>query len=409
MRGAEMTSRRSLRVMHGPGSLLERGRRRLRSAGDVDYAVASVFMNRFGPKKAKALEKYGGNKRTEHAVRAGLDYLARIQQRDGSWGSKRRTHEKYGEVFVGKTGLSLLAFLGAGHTPTSKTRHSPVARRAVEFLLFSQDKHTGHFGLSSSYSHGISTYALAECYQMTKDAQLATPLARAVAWILRNQVRSRDWRSNGGWGYYSPTLAPEDSFARASVTSWQIMALESARRAGIRVPKRALDRAASFLKSLFDRRRAYYLYNREPTRLSSSWRTLPASTPASVFSLLLLGEKASDEQLQAGLSYTLRRRPRAYREYSDNQFVGNAAGNVYFWYYGSLACFLAGGEVWEEWNTALKRVLLGGQSEDGSFKPIGAYSAYAGESPRDRSYTTAMCVLSLEVYYRYFTPLLKKR
>ena len=33
----------------------------------------------------------------------------------------------------------------------------------------------------------------------------------------------------------------------------------------------------------------------------------------------------------------------------------------------------------------------------------------AGDSRRDRSYTTAMCVLSLEVYYRYFTPLLLGR
>jgi hypothetical protein len=33
---------------------------------------------------------------------------------------------------------------------------------------------------------------------------------------------------------------------------------------------------------------------------------------------------------------------------------------------------------------------------------------YAGDTNENRSYTTAMCVLSLEIYYRYFTPLLKK-
>ena len=56
---------------------------------------------------------------------------------------------------------------------------------------------------------------------------------------------------------------------------------------------------------------------------------------------------------------------------------------------------------------ALKAVLLPAQSADGSFEPIDVYAGYAGDNARDRSYTTAMCVLSLEVYYRYFTPLLR--
>ena len=31
------------------------------------------------------------------------------------------------------------------------------------------------------------------------------------------------------------------------------------------------------------------------------------------------------------------------------------------------------------------------------------------DTDQDRAYTTAMCVLSLEVYYRYFTPLVKPK
>ncbi len=36
-------------------------------------------------------------------------------------------------------------------------------------------------------------------------------------------------------------------------------------------------------------------------------------------------------------------------------------------------------------------------------------TTYARDGERDRSYSTAMCVLSLEVYYRYYLPLLKVR
>jgi hypothetical protein len=82
---------------------------------------------------------------------------------------------------------------------------------------------------------------------------------------------------------------------------------------------------------------------------------------------------------------------------------------VYFWYYGSLCCFLAGGEAWQQWNERLRTVLPAAQSPDGSFAPIDVYAREAGDSRTDRSYTTAMCVLSLEVYYRYFTPLLLGR
>ena len=34
---------------------------------------------------------------------------------------------------------------------------------------------------------------------------------------------------------------------------------------------------------------------------------------------------------------------------------------------------------------------------------------FAGDDDSDRAYSTAMCVLTLEVYYRYFTPLLEVR
>ena len=55
----------------------------------------------------------------------------------------------------------------------------------------------------------------------------------------------------------------------------------------------------------------------------------------------------------------------------------------------------------------MKETLLPAQEPDGSWKPISIYAEYAQDTDRDRVYTTALCVLTLEVYYRYFTPLLK--
>jgi hypothetical protein len=379
-----------------------------RSIVGAPIAAADLYSNRFGPRKVAALDRFGGTAETERAVAMGLRYLAGIQHRRGHWGDSRHEHDKYGEVWVGKTGLCVLAFLGAGHTHRSGTEYSDHLRRAIEALLQSQDGDTGHFGSTSAYSHGITTYALAECLAITRDDSLRAPLERAVRWIVRHQNRGRDPRSRGGWGYFSATLEPEDRFARTSVSAWQIMALESAKLSGLAIEDAVLDSAATYLNAMFDEQQGYYLYNREPDRLRSSWRTLPASTPAAVFCLLLLGHEASDYRLRAGLEYTVERRPRRYRSASDDAFVRRGEGNVYFWYYGSLACFLAGGDVWEDWNRALKEVLPAAQNPDGSWTPVGAYSRYADEAADDMSYTTAMIVLSLEVYYRYFTPLLEK-
>ncbi|MGE0144121.1 MAG: hypothetical protein AB7I19_08635 [Planctomycetota bacterium] len=368
-----------------------------------------LYGNRFGPNKAVAIERFGGTAETERAVASGLRYLAQIQHRDGHWGRQRVTSEKYGEVYVGKTGLCLLAFLGAGHTHRGNTEYQDQVRRALDALLSAQDQATGHFGDTSAYSHGIATYALAECLAITSDKALRAPLEKAVAWILNNQNDTRDRRSRGGWGYFSATRRPEDPYARTSTTVWQVMALESARISGIEVRPEALAAARGFLAGMFDERLGAFLYNREPGRLASSWKTLPASTPAAVFCLLLLGEDPDDPRIVGGLRYTLDRRPRAWRDVSDERFVMRAEGHPYFWYCGSLACFLAGGESWSQWNQALKDVFLPAQREDGSFAPIGAYARYADDRDDHAAFTTAMAVLSLEVYYRYTTPLLEPR
>jgi hypothetical protein len=394
-----------------PGSLLQRAAARADAAPPslaMAPASASAYSNRFGPAKAQALERFGGTADTERAVANGLRYLATIQNEDGSWGDREHFDGKYGQIFVGKTALCVLAFLGAGHTPASRGEHSPAVARAVQLLLSVQDE-DGAFGPSSCYGHGIATYALAECHALTKDPALRAPIERALGWILRHQGPRSDRRNRGGFGYFSPGLPAEDDYARVSVTAWMVMALESAKLSGIELPPEVLPRAREYLELSFDGPNGWFRYNHKPSRVNSAWPTLPASTPAAAFCLQLLGTPVGDAKVQAALEYTVSRRPEGYRRYDDDDFVLRGQGNVYFWYYGSLCCFLAGGDAWRQWNERLRVVLPAAQAADGSFPPIDAYAREAGDTRRDRSYTTAMCVLSLEVYYRYFTPLLVGR
>lgn len=367
------------------------------------------YQNRFGAQKLRALEEFGGTPESEHAVAAGLAYLARIQGENGAWGERGDAHAKYLDVRIGKSALALLAFLGAGHVPGGDTPHAEVAARAVRYLLGTQDAPTGHFGRSCSYGHGIATYALAECYALTQAAELRAPLERAVQQILRHQDGTRDARLFGGWGYYFADghVWGGDEWPRTSVTAWQVMALESARLGGLDVPDAAFADAREFLLHTWDERRGAFRYDHDPERLSSGYPILPASTPAALFALALLDVDPAAEDLAAARRFVLTRAPDGYRYTGDDDFVRLARGNPYFWYYATLALFRVGGREWERWNTALQATLLPAQEEDGSWAPIDVYSEYAGDDDDERTYATAMCVLSLEVYYRYFTPLLR--
>jgi hypothetical protein len=120
-----------------------------------------------------------------------------------------------------------------------------------------------------------------------------------------------------------------------------------------------------------------------------------------------MGEDLAGDRHAAAREFILERAPDDYRYTSDDDFVHRAQGNLYFWYYATLALFRTGGAPWARWNAHLKDALLPAQAADGSWKPIDIYARYARDSREDKSYSTAMCVLSLEVYYRYYLPLLK--
>jgi hypothetical protein len=199
-----------------------------------------------------------------------------------------------------------------------------------------------------------------------------------------------------------------DTWPRTSITSWQVMALESAKLSGVDVPEASMEAARLFLQRAWDRDLGDYRYSHDPSRLRSSWPTLPASTPAALFALSILGEDLDERRYRTARAAVIENAPRGYRWRGDDAFVRRGEGNLYHWYYGSLAMFRAGGDDWRRWNAALQEALLPAQNDDGSWPLRGGHADdYAGDDRRDLSYTTAMCVLCLEVYYRYLTPVVE--
>ncbi len=170
------------------------------------------------------------------AINAGIRYLAQTQEPDGSWASGR-----YGKN-VAITSLACLALMSDGHIP-GRGELGDVVDRGVEFILNSSADSgliTSEANNGPMYGHGFATLFLGEVYGMTPggdDARanrLHEALVKAVRLIEQTQ------NDEGGWRY---NPVPYD--ADVSVTISLIMALRSARNAGIEVNAQATPRPRS--------------------------------------------------------------------------------------------------------------------------------------------------------------------
>jgi hypothetical protein len=76
--------------------------------------------------------------------------------------------------------------------------------------------------------------------------------------------------------------------------------------------------------------------------------------------------------------------------------------NLYCWYYYTQTFFQKGGDQWKIYNEMLLPQLLNNQAPDGSWKAERSNWQAGAAGTRDGGvYKTALCVLQLEVYYRY--------
>jgi len=355
-------------------------------------AVEGPFAARSASGRARAMEGGGATKGSENAVNLGLLWLSTHQLSTGAW---RTDNEMARWADPGITGLATLAFLGAGHTHR-KGRYRYNVARAIAYIKQEQDtegcigrkgpkKRTGHM-----YCHGICTLALVEAYAMTKDPLLREPAARAVDFISTSQ------NSTGGWRYYY-----NSSDADSSVSGWMVMALRSARLAGIYVPDRTFAGARKFFDSVTNRERGYTSYM--PGLQPSS----PALVAVGLLCNQYLGTPADDPYVTLA-SKAINKFPPKWLDISRRDRMGldnlparqPGANSFYFWYYANLALHQRRGDEWDTWHpqvrdTLIKAQVRGGKDE-GSWPPLSRWALRGG-----RVYSTAIAILTLEVYYRY--------
>lgn len=349
-------------------------------------------------------------------MEAGLAWLAAHQDASGFWDRERfGAHCPVGDVCLGPanarlkadlapgvTAIALLAFLGAGYTDRDGP-YQEVVSRGISALLSAQNV-DGGFGRNESqagYNDPLATLALAEYACLTQDPRIREPLGRAVGRIVASQ------QGLGGWDY---TRSPETGRNDTSIAAWMVQALHAAAAAGVEVPPRSLMLAMlHFDRATEGSGRVWYADAGSGFRLENLapvYRYGPAMTAAGLTCMQMLGWS---------MTATLGERQEALL-FADPPSAARARGrdptelhSEYYWYYGTLACFQRGGETWDRWNGKLRDALLplqdrpkGKEARRHSFGSFAPYGPNWGKWARGggRVYSTAIAVLTLEIYYR---------
>lgn len=341
---------------------------------------------------------------TRSAIDAAIDWLVRHQDEDGRWDADAfMKHDVSGEACdgagnathdVGVTGLALLALLGSGNSTHSGPNAESV-RRGVQWLRGQQHAESGLIGTPSSnefiYDHAIAAFALCEAMLLGDEKALRHSCQRAVNYIESHRNPYAVWR-------YQPRDGDNDT----SVTGWCVLALSSAKFAGLEVNPQALESAGHWLDQLTDPAtgRTGYTERGGPSsrRVGDHSTRYPRDrdecmTAVSLLCRFLLGNDPKQDTVMAKQADLLLAKPPAWT--ADGSNVDED-----YWYYATLGLYQMGGAAWQSWNARLTRVTTQVQHREGnrrgSFDPIGVWSADGG-----RVFTTALMCLCMEASQRY--------
>lgn len=327
--------------------------------------MKGLYANRTKAGRGKGLSAFGGSKAGEEAVLRALRWLKANQGEDGSWRKVDNTD------ITAMAGLALLCYLAHGETPASE-EFGQTVEKAMKFIVAMQ-KPDGVFG--REYTHGICTYAISEAFGLTKIIALKDSMDKGVEVIVNGQ------QPGGGYDYGFKKGDRWD----LSVTGWMFQAMKAAKMAGCSNDKLddAIKKGTEFLRRTAHQPGAGFGY--------SSPSSIPNMTGAGTLCLQLMG-KADCPEVKDALSWM---NGNTSATFDPNPWKPEDKVPLYGWYYITQAKFQSGGADWKRWNAKFSTAVIRSQIVEG---PLGHWE---GKDHGGKVYSTALCCLMLEVYYRY--------
>ncbi len=336
--------------------------------------------------RLQRLKENGGTPACEEAVMKSLRWLKGTQHSDGSWGDANKP---------AMTGLALLAYFGHCETPLSD-EFGESCMRGIVYLVNLGMKNDGKLASNFTengwvYEHGIATYAIGEAATFCKDLKIDVPSLLEVAekagqYIIDSQNK------NGGWAY---RYEKDGGHTDVSVSGWQIQALKACDHTGIkyRGMTACINKGLDYLKDCQAPEGGFgYTGKGEP---EAGYYTL---TGVGMLCNQMWG-KANRSEVRKGADYVMKNTKFDYNsEFSD----------LYGHYYESQAMMQVGGKDWKQYNNLFRDELLNNQDADGSWKIPGGgkkirgvATKFAENNADGKHYRTTLCILMLEVYYRF--------
>jgi hypothetical protein len=287
----------------------------------------------------------------EKAIQKGLRFLARTQNRDGSW----RTNGGAGAYPVAMTALAGVALAMSGSTST-RGPYAQKIRLSVDYLLRMCHPNGVITAMQEEqrpmYGHGFSTMYLAEIYGMEEDLKRQRRLHGALTRAVKLTARSQS--AYGGWLY-----APDDNGDEGSVTVTQVQALRAARNAGIAVPTKVINKAVKYVVDSANPDGGI----RYSVRSGGSGR--PPITAAACAVLYNAGEY-DHPVAEKALKYARR-----------NLAISGSGGHHYYAHlYLAQAIYQRGGKEWDEYYAKIAKWLIRQQRSDGSWQGDGVGTTY---------------------------------
>jgi hypothetical protein len=347
---------------------------------EIPNGIRDGLQGRTGALKGALLNKFGGNGQTEAAVDLGLQWLAKYQMSDGSW-SLTGPYTDGGAVEnrTAATAMAVNAFLGAGNTPDNG-KYAENVRLGLAYLIRRQAKDGFFAGKEPSrqqaYAQAIATIAVCEAFGMTGDSKFRVAAEKALKYAAWSQSDLKGWR-------YDPDDRKD---ADLSVTGWYLMALVTGKMVNLSIDEEVFKSVTAYLDMVSHDEKSRYSYTTIENKPDL------VMTAEGLLCRIYLGWQRSEQPLLMAIrDDLLPNRPE----------MSNRTTSVYFWYYATQVLHHVGGEAWQEWNEAMKKVLPALQErkgkESGSWDPESDQFGAAG----GRLYVTCFNIYCLEVYYRH--------
>jgi len=382
--------------------------------------VTGIYYLRTEVNREKWIGELGGTEKSETAVQGGLEWLARHQAEDGHWGpdclgagpiSRCEPQSKCdgpGQRYeMAQSGLALLAFQAGGHYYFNKKPYSEHVRRGLDWLVEHQGDDGALVGAPGTagrlarkparasqgfhqyymYEHGMATLALVESCAVARAAKQDPDPRYLAAAVKALYFIEQQQHNDGGWRYHPIKSERSDT----SVSGWQVLALKTAKEAEIGIGPACLAQVEKFFKSC-------EIGHTGRTGYQGSSQLTEATTGVGMLVHQFLLDRPDSPLVTQAAPYLAQH---AEQMWGGQRRGGFGSTDYYLWYNCTLAMFRAGGEPWKRWNDVVRDTVLKLQVHQGCTRGSWPVQSDRWAGTGGRVYSTALAVLTLEVYYRY--------